>query len=114
MLGLIRLIALLWLRLRLIILQLIVSLVLMQFWMSSDAAKEIEDFSALAGYMHGFWWRFRLSRAWLSLPIAVLEFLAVALNVIIFGPLLNCVGASDGDGQGQGGVSNARMRGWAR
>ena len=39
--------------------------------------------------MHGDYWQHLYSSAWLSLPIAVMEFLALAVSIIVFAPLLD-------------------------
>jgi hypothetical protein len=61
------------------------------FFISSDAAKTGTRTPAIAGYMHGSYWHYRYPAAWLCLPIAVLEFLALAVSIIIFSPLLDQV-----------------------
>lgn len=58
-------------------------------YISSDAAKEGALTPALAGYMHGFHWYFVYPPSWSWFPIAVLEFLALAVSVITFIPLLD-------------------------
>lgn len=56
---------------------------------SSDAAKDGATTPGLAGYFQGLYWQFVYPAAWLVLPIAVLEFLALAISIITFAPLLN-------------------------
>jgi len=58
------------------------------FFVSSDAAKDGTPTPAIAGYAHGVYWQHFYSPAWMWLPIAVLEFLALAVSIIIFAPLL--------------------------
>jgi hypothetical protein len=59
------------------------------FFVSSDAAKDGAATPAIAGYSHGVYWQLFYTPAWLWLPIAVLEFLALAVSIIIFAPLLD-------------------------
>jgi len=59
------------------------------YFISSDAAKDGAALPALAGFMHGLFWQLPLSSDLLSLPIAALEFLATALSIIMFAPLLD-------------------------
>ena len=56
---------------------------------SSDASKEGTLTPGMAGYMHGTFWQLLYPAAWLWLPIAVLEFLALAITIIMFAPLLD-------------------------
>lgn len=63
------------------------------FFVSADAAKDGVDAPALAGYMHGLFWTFQYSPEWMILPIAVLEFSALALPIILFVLLLDSVPA---------------------
>jgi hypothetical protein len=60
-------------------------------FISSDASKSGTLTPGIAGYMHGQYWQLLYPPAWLLLPIAVLEFLALALSIIIFAPLLSHV-----------------------
>jgi hypothetical protein len=39
--------------------------------------------------MHGYYWQHLYTATWLHLPIAVLEFLALAVSIIVFAPLLD-------------------------
>ena len=59
------------------------------FFVSSDAAKDGTPTPAIAGYAHGVYWQHFYSAQWLWLPIAVLEFLALAVSIIMFAPLLD-------------------------
>ena len=59
------------------------------FFVSSDAAKDGTPIPAIAGYAHGVYWQHFYSPARLWLPIAVLEFLALAVSIIILAPLLD-------------------------
>ena len=58
--------------------------------MSSDAAKDGTNCPAIAGYMHGASWAIALRpcdvAGPLQISIPVLEFLAIAINFIVFGP----------------------------
>jgi hypothetical protein len=56
---------------------------------SSDASKEGTLTPGIAGYMHGVFWVHVYPSDWLWLPIAVLEFLALAVSIIVFEPLLD-------------------------
>ena len=58
------------------------------FFVSQDAAKEGTDTPGIAGWCHGWTWAWFYPKSWLQLPIAVLEFLAFAVSVIQFEPLL--------------------------
>jgi hypothetical protein len=57
------------------------------FHLWSDAAKEGTPTPGLGGYMHGRYWSYELSRAELTLPIVVLEFVALVFNILIFAAL---------------------------
>ena len=63
----------------------------MCFFFSSDAAKEGTPTPALAGYMHGMYWQLFFPPEWHALHITLLEFLALAMSVIIFAPYLEKV-----------------------
>jgi hypothetical protein len=56
---------------------------------SSDASKEGTLTPGIAGYMHGVFWVHLYPSDWLWLPIAVLEFIALAVSIIVFAPLLD-------------------------
>ena len=58
------------------------------FFVSMDAAKEGTSTPGIAGWCHGFTWAWFYPDDWLQLPIAVLEFLAFAVSVIQFAPML--------------------------
>jgi len=58
-------------------------------YISSDAAKEGTLTPAIAGYMHGLFWRFFYPLEWRLLPIVVLEFLALAVSIIVFANLID-------------------------
>ena len=47
-----------------------------------------EGHPGLGGYMHGYAWSYRLESRHMCLPIAALEFVAVACSFIIFHSLL--------------------------
>ena len=59
------------------------------FFISSDAAKGDTLMPAIAGYLHGVYWQYLYPDTWDDLPIAVLEFLALAVSIIVFAPLLH-------------------------
>jgi len=54
------------------------------FFLYSDAAGEGEA-PGLGGYCHGAYWYMALSARALRMPIAVLEFVGIAVNVMVFG-----------------------------
>ena len=58
------------------------------FFVSMDAAKEGTDTPGIAGWCHGRTWALFYHESWLQLPIAVLEFLAFAVSLIVFYPFL--------------------------
>ena len=58
------------------------------FFVSMDAAKEGTDTPGLAGWCHGYTWHLFYDISWMLLPITVLEFLAFAVSLIVFAPLL--------------------------
>ena len=53
-----------------------------------DAAKEGTNTPGIAGWCHGWTWAWFYPESWLQLPIAVHEFLAFAVSVIQFSPML--------------------------
>lgn len=55
-----------------------------QFHLHSDAAKEGAPVPGLGGFMHGFWWNYPLTEALLLVDIPQLEFMAGAVNIIVF------------------------------
>jgi hypothetical protein len=58
-------------------------------YMYSDAAKEgASPESGLGGFMHGLWWSWPLEECDLDMPIVLLEFIAFAINFIVFEPWL--------------------------
>ena len=59
------------------------------FFLSSDAAKDGASTPSIAGYLHGFFWSFPYPSSWTALPIAALEFLALAVSIILFAPFLD-------------------------
>ena len=59
-----------------------------QYFLSSDAAKEGAPVPGLGGWAHGMWWELAIDERELLLPIAVLEFVAAAVNFITFAPFL--------------------------
>lgn len=59
------------------------------FFLSSDAAKGDALTPVIAGYLHGVYWQYLYPNTWDDLPIAVLEFLALAVSIIVFAPLLH-------------------------
>ena len=58
------------------------------FFVSMDESKEGTDTPGLAGWCHGWTWSLFYPQSWLQLPIAVHEFLAFAVSVIVFEPFL--------------------------
>jgi len=60
----------------------------------SDAAKEANDVSGLGGFCAGLFWHMPLAGDELLLPISVLEFIAIGVNLIIFEPLARGSSAS--------------------
>ena len=58
------------------------------FFVSMDAAKEGTVTPGIAGWCHGWTWAWFYPKSWLQLPIAVHEFLAFAVSVIQFSPML--------------------------
>ena len=50
-----------------------------------DAAKEGAAIPGIGGYMLGAWWTMPLGPLLLQLPIPVLEFLGIIVNIIVFG-----------------------------
>ena len=58
------------------------------FFISSDASKDGTATPGIAGYMHGFSWQIFYPRCWLRLHITLLEFMALAISIIMFAPLL--------------------------
>lgn len=59
-----------------------------QYFLSSDAAKEGAPVPGLGGWAHGMWWELAIDERELLLPIAVLEFVAAAINFLTFAPFL--------------------------
>ena len=55
---------------------------------SSDACKEGADLPGMGGYLAGSWWRYVYEERHMVLDIPVLELIAFALNLMVFGPFL--------------------------
>ena len=54
------------------------------FHLYSDAALEGATIPALGGYFHGMWWTLPIPPTMLHIPIAHLEFMAAAVNILMF------------------------------
>jgi hypothetical protein len=57
-------------------------------YLYSDAALEGAAVPGLGGFLDGFWWSIPLHGDALKLPISVLEFVAIGVNIIIFAKLV--------------------------